>query len=116
MANFQRIYHDRAEFTKKKVQDLLKAANETILALQACVQSSNGAIYQEDVEPFVGCLKEAFEAINQVGAASMAYQAQLQSRVQRQQLTFQMHSFVAQAIPYTTGQRRIAPAPPKEDL
>jgi len=85
-------------------------------ALQAGVQSSNGAFYKEDVEPLVATLKEAFEAINQIGAALMAYQTQLPSRVQRQQFTFQMHSFVAQAIPYTNCQRRIAPAPPKEDL
>ena len=115
MANFQRIYHDRAEFTKKKVQDLLKAANEATSALSAGVHSPNTAFYKEDVTPLIGTLKEAFEAINQIGKALMTYESQLPSRAQRQQMTAQMHSFVAQAIPYTTGQCIIAPAP-AEDL
>lgn len=116
MANFHRIYKDRVEFTDKKVHDLLKATNEAMSALQAGVQSSNGTFCREDVEPFIGALKQAFEAINQIGTVLMTYQTQLPSRRQRQQLTCQIHSFVAQAIPYTAGHRRIAPAPPKEDL
>jgi hypothetical protein len=116
MANFHRIYHDRAEFTNKKVQDLLKAASEAISALSAGVHSPNTAFYKEDVTPLIGTLLEAYNAIYQLGTNLTTYESQLPSRAQRQQMTAQMHSFVAQAIPYTTGQRRIAPAPLKEDL
>ncbi len=51
----------------KKLQDLLKAINEAMSALQAGVQCSNGAFCKEDVGPLIGTLKQAFEAINHIG-------------------------------------------------
>ncbi len=116
MANFHRIYQERAEFTNKKVQDLIKAANEAMVALQAGVQTHNGAFCQEDLAPFIGTMNDAYQTIGQLGNILLKYQNHLPARSQKQLLSIHIHTTVAETISYATGQRRIAPAPPKEDF
>ena len=112
MANFIKIFYERAEFTKKKAEQMLKASNETMVALQAAVQSSRSDVSKEDVQLFIATLRQAYDTIDQMASVLLMYESQLSSRSQVQQMSIQMCSLMARVLPYTSAQGRITSASP----